>query len=72
MSYCRKCGTETVKVWTGYFDTNTGEKEMADKCPVEDCDHLRHDWKIIKDGFFSSTYRCNRCNETTVVENIEY
>jgi hypothetical protein len=54
--YCKICGKEKDKVFTGYYNEQTGEKEYKYKCLVKDCKHGHH----IGRWFFGRK-KCKKC-----------
>jgi len=67
MSYCRKCGAEKIPEWTGYFNSETGEKEYREICPTDPCGHGYHNNKFIASFYnpFAPDFRCKRCGKTS-------
>ncbi len=39
--YCYECGKKCVSEWTGYYNKETGSREVREVCPDE-CKHGRH------------------------------
>ncbi len=68
MRFCHDCGAETVGVWYGKYNTDTGKKEMTLECTAkDDCLHAGHNFRPTKSMRFWNRYypvQCTKCGET--------
>lgn len=57
--YCKICGMKLEKKWSGFYDINTGKKEMIYKKCINSCCNNKHDYgKGLK---YFSNIKCLKC-----------